>query len=100
MFSEIMMYLAQNPEVEDWRAITIYPRRSIEQDNRFRHRSLLQSEQFQVIYLEDLLGAPSEQTGIQLMQLIVSCDSFLHERLKSYKVGLLRDNPFWVEFAL
>ena len=40
LFSEIMMYLAQNPEVEDWRAIAIYPRRSIEQDNRFRHRSL------------------------------------------------------------
>ena len=74
LFSEIMMYLAQNPEVEDWRAIAIYPRRSTEQENRFRHRSLLQSEQFQVIYLEDLLGIPSEQIGVQLMQLIVSKD--------------------------
>ena len=72
LFSEIMMYLAQNPEVEDWRAIAIYPRRSIEQENRYRHRSLLRSEQFQVIYLEELLGVPSDQIGVQLMQLIVS----------------------------
>ena len=58
--------------MEDWRAIAIYPRRSIEQENRYRHRSLLQSEQFQVIYLEDLLGIQSEQIGVQLMQLIIS----------------------------
>ena len=50
LFSAIMMYLAQNPEVEDWRAVAVYPRRSVEQENRFRYRSLLQSEQFQVIY--------------------------------------------------
>jgi predicted transposase/invertase (TIGR01784 family) len=72
LFSEIMMYLAQNPEIEDWRAIAVYPRRSIEQENRYRHRSLLQSEQFRVVYLEDFLGIPSEQIGVQLMQLIVS----------------------------
>ena len=74
LFSEIMMYLAQNPEVEDWRAIAVYPRRSIEQENLHRHRSLLQSEQFQVVYLDDFLGMPSEQIGVQLMQLIVSKD--------------------------
>ena len=74
MFSEIMLYLAQNLDVEDWRAIAIYPRRSIEQANLHRHRSLLQSEQFQVIYLEDFLGLSTEQIGVQLMQLIVSKD--------------------------
>ncbi len=74
LFSEIMMYLAQNPEVEDWRAIAVYPRRSIEQENRYRHRSLLQSDQFQVVYLEDFLGMSSERIGIQLMQLIVAKD--------------------------
>ena len=72
LFSEIMMYLAQNPEVKDWRAIAIYPRRSIEQENLHRHRSLLQSEQFQVVYLDDFLGQTTEQIGVQLMQLIVS----------------------------
>lgn len=72
LFSEIMLYLAQNPDAEDWQAIAIYPRRSIEQKNRYRHRTLLNSEQFQAVYLEDFLGMPSDEIGIQLMQLIVS----------------------------
>lgn len=83
MFNEIMMYLAQNPEVADWRAIAIYPHRRIEQENRYRHRSLLQSEQFQVLYLEDFLGLPSERIGIQLMQLIVSKDQDTPDYLES-----------------
>lgn len=72
LFSEIMLYLAQNLEVVDWRAVVLYPRRSIEQSNLYRHRSLLQSSQFQAIYLDDFLGTPSDELGIQLMQLIVS----------------------------
>lgn len=72
LFSEIMLYLAYHLEVADWRAVVFYPRRSIEQKNLYRHRSLLNSEQFQVIYLEDLLDLPSEDIGIRLMQLIVA----------------------------
>ncbi len=30
----------------------------------------------------------------------MGCDSLLYERLKANKTGLLRDNLFWVEFAL
>ena len=75
LFAEIMLYLAQNPEIEDWKAIAIYPRRSVEQDQQYRHRSLLESEQFQVVYLEDFLGIASQKIGIQLMQLIVSKDN-------------------------
>lgn len=72
LFSEIMLYLAQNLEVEDWRAVVFYPRRNLKQKNLYRHRNLLNSDQFQVIYLEDFLGVPSDDLGIQLMQLIVS----------------------------
>jgi predicted transposase YdaD len=67
-----MLYLAQNLEVEDWRAVVFYPRRNLEQKNLYRHRNLLNSDQFQTIYLEDFLGVPSDELGIQLMQLIVS----------------------------
>lgn len=74
LFSEIMLDLIHHPAAEDWQAIAVYPRHSIEQANRYRHRNLLQSDQFQVVYLEDFLGFNSEDIGIQLMQLIVSSD--------------------------
>lgn len=83
MFSEIGMYLAQNPAIPDWRAVAIFPRRSMEPKNQTRHRSLLQGDQFQVIYLEDLLGDPSELLGIQLMQLIVSKPKDTEQYLQS-----------------
>ncbi len=86
LFSEIMLYLAQNLTAEDWRAIAVYPRRSIEQENKYRHRTLLQSEQFQAVYLEDFLGQPSEQLGIQLMQLIVAKE----KDTQPYLDGLVR----------
>jgi predicted transposase/invertase (TIGR01784 family) len=72
MFAEIGMYLMQNRPTADWRAIAIFPRKSLEPKDNHRHRSILQGEQFQVIYLEDFLENQSDQIGIQLMQLIVS----------------------------
>ena len=72
MFAEIGMYLTQNRSTVDWRAVAIFPRRSIEPKEQYRHRSLLQGEQFISIYLEDLLDVRSELIGIQLMQMVVS----------------------------
>jgi predicted transposase/invertase (TIGR01784 family) len=72
MFAEIGMYLMQNRPTSDWKAIALFPRKSLEPKDNHRHRSLLRSEQFQVIYLEDFLNTQSNKLGIQLMQLIVS----------------------------
>jgi predicted transposase/invertase (TIGR01784 family) len=72
MFSEIGMYLAQNRGTVDWKAIAIFPRRSLEPKNQWRHRTMLQGEQFMVIYLEDLLKIRSESLGVQILQLIVA----------------------------
>lgn len=72
MFAEIGLYLIQNRKLSDWRAVAIFPRKSLEPKDKHRHRSFLQGEQFRVIYLEDFLNIQSEQLGIQLMQLIVA----------------------------
>jgi predicted transposase/invertase (TIGR01784 family) len=72
MFAEIGLYLVQHRDTFDWRAVTIFPRRSLEPKDSHRHRTLLGGEQFTVIYLEDLLNIQSELLGIQLMQMIVS----------------------------
>jgi predicted transposase/invertase (TIGR01784 family) len=72
MFAEVGLYLIQHRDTFDWRAVAIFPRRSLEPKNRHRHRALLGSEQFTVIYLEDLLKIQSDLLGIQIMQLIVA----------------------------
>ena len=89
LFSEIMLYLAHHRDVADWRAVVFYPRRSLEQKSLYRYRNLLNSDQFQAIYLEDFLGVPSEDVGIRLMQLIVSPKSdaqrYVDEFVAEYK---------------
>jgi predicted transposase/invertase (TIGR01784 family) len=71
MFAEIGMYLAQNRETYDWKAVAIFPRRGLEPKNQWRHRTMLQGEQFTAIYLEDLLKIRSQSLGVQILQLIV-----------------------------
>ena len=88
LFCEIMMYLAQNPDVENWRAIAVYPRQSIAPEFSRKYRALTQSDQFQEIYLEDFLGMSSEEIGIQLMQLIVSPKKKTSEYLNELVVSL------------
>jgi predicted transposase/invertase (TIGR01784 family) len=72
MFAEIGMYLAQNRGTVDWRAVAIFPRRSLEPKDQWRHRTMLQGDQFTAIYLEDLLNIRSESLGVQILQLIVA----------------------------
>jgi predicted transposase/invertase (TIGR01784 family) len=72
MFAEIGLYLIQHRDTFDWKAVAIFPRRSLEPKNQHRHRTLLGGEQFNVIYLEDLLKIQSDLLGIQIMQLIVA----------------------------
>jgi predicted transposase YdaD len=66
------MYLAQNRGTIDWRAVAIFPRRSLEPKDQRRHRTMLGGEQFTAIYLEDLLNIRSESLGVQILQLIVA----------------------------
>ena len=72
LFSEVMLYLRQHPEVEDWRAVVIYPRRGVEPERRRRYQLFFESGQCQVVYLEDYLELSDQALGIQLMQLIVA----------------------------
>ena len=71
-FAEIFNYLKQYPLTEDWKAVVLFSRRSVEPTHTHLFRKLLQCEQFQRIYLEDFLNIESELVGVQLMQLILA----------------------------
>lgn len=53
-FGEIFLYLSQYDLLNDWRAVVVYPRRSIDPDVPIQYRGLLMSQQLQRIYLDEL----------------------------------------------
>ena len=71
--AESMLYLYRNRAIyDDWYGVIIFPSRSVEPENQTVHRSLLNGNQVQRVYLDEL-GDPNEQSvGISLMQLTIA----------------------------
>ena len=70
-FAEIFLYLRQNESVNFWRAVVIYPTRSIETGDEEPYRLLLESTQVQRVYLNELGDAAENSLEIAVVQLIV-----------------------------
>ncbi len=72
LFGELFMFLAQNPNISDWQAVVIFPRRSLEPDKRKLYEALLSNEQVQRFYLNELLSPTGRfSPTLGLMELIV-----------------------------
>ncbi len=82
-FTELMIYLYRNRfQCDDWRGVVIFPSRQLEPTTTHLHRSLLNSDQVQRIYLDEL-GDPNQQPlGINLMQLTITPEAQLVELAK------------------
>jgi len=74
-FAEIFLYLRQNPSVNFWRAVVIYPQRIIEPDDQQPYRSILDSSQIQRIYLDELGTANENSLQLAIMQLIIASEA-------------------------
>jgi predicted transposase/invertase (TIGR01784 family) len=72
LIAEIHLFLKLNPSTFDWRAVVIFPRRSIEPPDFRLFRNLIHSDQVHRIYLEDLKAPSDATTGLDLMRLIVA----------------------------
>jgi predicted transposase/invertase (TIGR01784 family) len=72
-FTESQQYLYRNaPMYDDWFGVVIFPSRSLEPANTTIHRSLLNGDQVQRIYLDEL-GDPNQQpVGVSLLQLTIA----------------------------
>jgi predicted transposase/invertase (TIGR01784 family) len=72
-FAESSVFLHRNQDLfDDWFGVFIFASRSIEPENVYIHRSILNGSQVRRIYLDEL-GDPSEQPiGIRLMQLTLT----------------------------
>jgi predicted transposase/invertase (TIGR01784 family) len=80
LFAELFMYLEQTPETQDWQVVVIYPRRSLEPEQTYLHRSLLSSPQVQRIYLDEMGTSASGSVGLGLLQLIVEPEQTAPQR--------------------
>ncbi|BAY31858.1 hypothetical protein NIES2107_37440 [Nostoc carneum NIES-2107] len=70
-FAEIFLYLRQNPSVNFWRAVVIYPQRSLDPDDQIPYRLLLDSFQVQRIYLDELGTATENSLQVAIVKLII-----------------------------
>jgi predicted transposase/invertase (TIGR01784 family) len=71
-FGEIYFYLDLHQDTEDWQAVVIFPKRSIEPKRRHLYRANLASDQVHRIYLDELTDVPTESFGVGLMHLILA----------------------------
>ena len=71
LFAEIFLYIYQYKPVSNWRAVVIYPRRGVESVQPIQYQLLLNSNQVQIIYLEELRELAKRSLGIGIVQLVV-----------------------------
>ena len=70
-FAEILLYLYRNAQPQPWRAVVIYPDRTVERLNERHYGSLLKLPEVQRVYLEDFTGRPAKTIGMRLIQLLI-----------------------------
>ena len=69
---KIGLYLEKVNPRQNWQGVVIYPSRTIEQENLYPYRGLLDSDQMTRVYLDDLPESPTENFGIGILRLIAA----------------------------
>ena len=82
LFAEIFLYIYQYKPVSNWRAVVIYPRRGVESIQPIQYQLLLNSNQVQIIYLDELGEFAEGSLGVGIVQLVVESQQKATERAK------------------
>ena len=76
LFGESLLYFYRNRRrFRDWQTVVIYPDRAVEQPDCYPYRSLLNSEQVQRIYLDELGEASQLPIEVALMLLTTASET-------------------------
>jgi predicted transposase/invertase (TIGR01784 family) len=70
LFAKVFCYLEENDPVQDWRAIAIFPTRSIEPAQVESYGDLLHSKRVQRIYLDEIRTLAEPTIGLGLLQMV------------------------------
>ncbi|MEH2365649.1 Rpn family recombination-promoting nuclease/putative transposase [Nostoc sp.] len=71
LFSEIFLYLRLYAPTSDWRAVVIFPRRSLEPTQVQPYRVLLESQLVTRLYLNELGEVTENSLGVGIIKLVV-----------------------------
>jgi predicted transposase/invertase (TIGR01784 family) len=71
VFAEIFLYLAQNPDTDDWEAVLIYPNCSVEPDESKLYTVLLDSPKVRQVYLDELDTQHELSLGLEITKLVI-----------------------------
>ena len=69
LFAEIFLYLYQYKTINNWQAIVVYPRRSIESEPPLPYQFILGGDRVKRIYLDKL--GQNQSLGVGIIQLVV-----------------------------
>lgn len=76
-FGEIFLYLSKYELPNDWRAVVLFKRKSLDPGNLPQHLELLTSQRVRRIYLDKLGEAADKSLGVGIVKLVL-CDSMSH----------------------
>ncbi|BAZ50774.1 hypothetical protein NIES4103_33910 [Nostoc sp. NIES-4103] len=83
LFSEIFLYLRLNTPTKAWRAVVIFPRRSIEPTEIEPYQVLLDSQLVTRLYLNELGNEAEQSLGVGIIKLVVESDKQTTEYAKN-----------------
>jgi len=72
LLTKIGRFLEHGDPAQEWKAVVIYPSRSLEQKNLSPYRCLLDSDQLIRIYLDELPAAKPDQFEMGILELIAA----------------------------
>ena len=75
LFSELTLFLRQNPNIPDWRVVVLFPRHSLEPDRTDLYREFLQSDRVFRVFIEDLPDTANLPLSLALVKLITEPES-------------------------
>ena len=71
LFSEMMLFLRQNPTVQDWHMVVMYGDRTCEPNELGAHAGLVNAGFVQRLYLDELAQSEGESIELGLVRLVV-----------------------------
>lgn len=92
LFGEVFIFLKQYKPIYDWRAVIIYPSRSVDPDVPMQYRGLMTTGQVQRIYLDELPIDPEQSLGVKMAELVVADREVAIEQAKQLMQQMQEDS--------
>ncbi|MEM9538660.1 MAG: Rpn family recombination-promoting nuclease/putative transposase [Cyanobacteria bacterium P01_E01_bin.42] len=70
-FAEIFVYLGQYQPEQDWRAVALFSNRKADPGLPRAYRSLKQSQQLKVLYLDEIKAKEGSSLGLEIVELLM-----------------------------